>query len=370
MPYQAAIYKVMIAFPSDAVNERQIARNVIHKWNGLHSEDKKIVLLPIAWDTHTAPEMGNHPQRIIDKRILERCDLLVGIFLHRLGTPTLDAQSGTAHEIDSHTISGKPAMVYFLKENIKPTEFNKDQYDKLVAFKKDMQTKGLLHECDRKNFENSFLDHLIITINNNEYFQTNKIESLPANLGDYDSIDEIKISDEAKELLTEASKDKSGYVLKISHSDGVIIKTNSKNMVPSQEARIVAKWEYALNELIENNLVEEKGYEGTSFKITHRGYEYVDKLKKEVDRKNASSVDSVASLQKDDLDFDTNTGTYISKKDYTSRYCGKCLDSSPPTRVPLTVKDNGWRCNVCDKFYPNPNYTRPTRTKNDYEPFR
>ena len=360
MPYQATVYNVMIASPSDVENERKLAREALNEWNSLHSEDKNIVLLPIGWDTHTAPEMGAHPQTIIDKQILANADLLIGIFLHRLGTPTLDAQSGTAHEIDSHRDSGKPAMIYFLEEKVDPSLFDKEQYEKLMAFKDDMKKKGLLHECKREEFRANFLKHLTITVNNNEYIQTEKLEITVSNFDDFDDTDEIEISDEAKELLIEASKDTGGFILKLHSLSETTIQTNSKNMVPSQEARIVAKWEFAFNELFEKYFIDERGNSGESFQVTHTGYEYADKLKKDAgmlqDKSSAGTSTSVQ--QDDDFDFDAKTGTYISKKD-NLRYCGKCLKSIPSNEVPLTQKDYGWACDVCGKSYLNPNYNPP-----------
>ena len=60
--------------------------------------------------------------------------------------------------------------------------------------------------------------------------------------------------------------------------------------------------------------------------------------------------------------------TYISKTDHL-RYCCKCLKSTPSKKVPLTEQENGWRCNVCDKFYRNPHYNPPSHAQNDYNPF-
>ena len=370
MPYQATVYNVMIASPSDVENERKLAREALYEWNSLHSDDKNIVLLPIGWDTHTAPEMGAHPQTIIDKQILGNADLLIGIFLHRLGTPTLDAQSGTAHEIDSHTDSGKPAMIYFLEENVNPSLFDKEQYEKLMAFKNDMKKKGLLHECKREKFRDDFFKHLTITVNKNEYIQTEKLELKVTNFDDFDDTDEIEISAEAKELLVEASRDKSGNILKFYSSAGATIQTNSKNMIPSQEARIVAKWEFAFNELFEKYFIDERGNNGESFQVTHTGYEYADKLKKDAGMlQNKPSAGPSTSVQQDDLEFEPSSGTYTSKsKEDRNRYCSKCLHSSPSQKVPLQERENGWRCSLCEKFYPNPNYDRPTHTRNNRGP--
>lgn len=357
----------MIASPKDVEHECQLARQAINKWNALHSEDKEVVLLPIGWDTHTAPEMGDHPQKIIDKQILAETDLLVAIFLHRLGTPTLDAQSGTAHEIDSHTQSGKPAMVYFLEEKVDPSEFNREQYDKLVGFKQDMKNKGLLNECKRNHFENKFLEHLTITVNKNEYIQKKKLQIEVTNFEDFGGTDEITLTGEAKTLLMEAVNDRNGQIMKIRTMSGTSIQTKEHNLIPNQNPRTIAKWEYALDELFNNDFVEERGHKGEVFAVTHKGYEYVDTLKKETDvLQDMSSAESSESPQQDDLQFEKVSGTYISKED-GNRYCPKCLHSSSQ-RVPLKEQKNGWCCNVCDTFYDNPNYDRPTHARNNLGP--
>jgi hypothetical protein len=75
--------------------------------------------------------------------------------------------------------------------------------------------------------------------------------------------------------------------------------------------------------------------------------------------------DSPASVQQDDLEFDKASGTYISNDDRT-RFCHKCLHSSPSQKVPLQEQDNGWSCSVCNNFYRNPNYNPPRYADNDY----
>ena len=49
--------------------------------------------------THSRPQMGDRPQELINKQLVGHCDLLIGSFWTRLGTPTGRAESGTA-EID------------------------------------------------------------------------------------------------------------------------------------------------------------------------------------------------------------------------------------------------------------------------------
>ena len=47
MSYKVRAFKVFIASPSDVLQEREIVRSVISRWNSINSEREKIVLIPI-----------------------------------------------------------------------------------------------------------------------------------------------------------------------------------------------------------------------------------------------------------------------------------------------------------------------------------
>ena len=113
MAFPATVYRVMIASPGDVAAERAIVRSVFAEWNAAHAERRGLVILPLGWEVDVAPEMGDTPQDIIDKRILHEADLLIGIFWTRLGTPTAHYASGAVEEIEEHVSAGKPAMLYF-----------------------------------------------------------------------------------------------------------------------------------------------------------------------------------------------------------------------------------------------------------------
>src|SRR3990170_3892303 len=102
MVYNAIVCKVMIASPSDVVSERNIVREVLYEWNTVNADTRKIVLLPVGWETDTSPTMGERPQSIINKQVLRNCDLLVGVFWTRIGTSTGEHVSGTVEEIEEH----------------------------------------------------------------------------------------------------------------------------------------------------------------------------------------------------------------------------------------------------------------------------
>jgi hypothetical protein len=128
MPYKATVIPVMIASPSDVLEAREVAREVILEWNYINSQSTQVVIMPVGWETHSSPELGSRPQELINKRILAHCDLLVGIFWTRLGTPTGGAPSGTVEEIERHLEAGKPAMIYFSSAPVAPQSINPDQF--------------------------------------------------------------------------------------------------------------------------------------------------------------------------------------------------------------------------------------------------
>lgn len=144
MAYEAKVFRVLIASPSDVIEEREIAVKTIQEWNDLNSSERQIVLLPLRWETHTAPEYGKRPQEVINRQIVDHCDLLIGIFWTRIGSPTGVQDSGTLEEIDRVAASGKPVMLYFSKALKNPDDIDTDQLIKLRDFKKKTYPKALV----------------------------------------------------------------------------------------------------------------------------------------------------------------------------------------------------------------------------------
>ena len=66
MAYTATVIPVMIASPGDVAEERQVIREMIHEWNDINSARSKVMLTPIGWETHTSPELGVRPQKLIN----------------------------------------------------------------------------------------------------------------------------------------------------------------------------------------------------------------------------------------------------------------------------------------------------------------
>jgi len=143
MSFEAKVFKVLIASPGDVDEERQAIPEVIAKWNNANAESSKVVLLPVKWETHSAPLLGDRAQGVINNQIVTTCDMTIGVFWTRLGSPTGVSESGTAEEIEWFIKNGKPVMVYFSSRSIDPAKLDIDQYKALKEFEKKMQKLGL-----------------------------------------------------------------------------------------------------------------------------------------------------------------------------------------------------------------------------------
>lgn len=277
MSYNAKVFNVMIASPIDVASERGMVRDAVYEWNAVHSKIKQIVLLPIGWESHSSPEMGSAPQEIINKQVLDKCDLLVGIFWTRLGTPTQDYSSGTVEEIEKHISSGKPAMLYFSSQPVTPDSVDSIQYAELKKFKNSCKTRGLYQDYDsHSDFKDKFYRHLQIKVNEHEMFS---LETVQASLEIYESKTPLPdLSREAKILLKEASLDSDGTVLYLRVIGETEIKANNKSLIQSKDRREIAKWEGALQELLSKGLLESLGAKNQIFEITNLGYQVADMI--------------------------------------------------------------------------------------------
>lgn len=146
MSDQAEIIRIAIASPSDLVGERDAIPRTFNRWNHAH-EGEDVHISPIMWETSSVPELGNHPQHILDRQIIERADLLVALFWTRIGSPTPTAASGTIEEIREFVQQKGPgrAMVYFCVRPVResPDEIDTDAIRALQEFKTEMRSQGL-----------------------------------------------------------------------------------------------------------------------------------------------------------------------------------------------------------------------------------
>jgi hypothetical protein len=143
MPFSSTVFSVLIASPSDVPNERSAIAESLHEWNSLNASDTSIVLLPVMWESHSAPYMGDRPQAIINEQVVRNCDMIIGAFWTRLGSPTGIEDSGTVEEIKWFLKQKKPVMLYFSKAAVNVDEIDTSQLEKLKDFKKSIRDQGI-----------------------------------------------------------------------------------------------------------------------------------------------------------------------------------------------------------------------------------
>jgi hypothetical protein len=148
MPQQGLIFRILVASPSDCYQERKAVPEIIYSWNAANSLRSAAILEPVLWETHATPAMGDRPQALINKQLVQQCDVLIGVFWTRLGTYTGVAESGTVEEIEEFRKDGKPVLLYFSSVPVVPESIDHGQYQKLIAYKKTLQDQGIVFSYD------------------------------------------------------------------------------------------------------------------------------------------------------------------------------------------------------------------------------
>ena len=86
------------------------------------------------------------------------------------------------------------------------------------------------------------------------------------------------LSDDAKELLSEAARDPHGDILALKGMGSRTIQTNGKVFGEPDNRRSAARWEQALMELYAQELIADPTGMGEVFELTHSGFERADEL--------------------------------------------------------------------------------------------
>ena len=295
MAFQATVYNVMVASPSDIAEERDTVQATIAEWNSVHSGRSKVVLVPIRWEEDAAPETGAHPQEIINNRLLKRADLLVGIFGSRLGTPTNDYDSGSVEEINRHVGAGKPAMLYFSKRQVDPDSIDTEQLDKLRQFKKQLSQQALLGEfTDTAGLRHRFYQDLEKMLETHEYFQNAALaepQHTPSNAVPL-------LSDGAGRLLIASEVE--GLVQCMRNVGWVSIQAGGETF-SERNPQSVAKWLAAVAELESAGFLKDKAGKEELYFVTRQGFQMINELKTAEKQEIEASSPSVAGQKEREM---------------------------------------------------------------------
>jgi len=227
MSYQANVYRVMLASPSDVEEERNIFPGILDNWNALHSHHEEAVILPVKWETHSTPEMGNRPQAIINKHLVNESDILIGIFWTKLGTPTGVADSGSVEEIEEFRSKGKPVLLYFSNAPVVANSINIEQYEALKAFRDKCFSEGIIETYDSVNeFRGKLLRHLLETVRRLQGIETNPNNLLAQTLQPITTkSEETKVKLDLEHSLSRGFDEREEYKLRLN-----LINTGNKTI--------------------------------------------------------------------------------------------------------------------------------------------
>lgn len=143
MSFDARVVLVLIASPGDTADERDAVERALQSFNSSRAELDGVALLPLRWERDAVPVLGGRGQAQINSQLVDRSDIVIGIFDSRLGTATLEAVSGTAEEIFRAHQAGKPVHVWFSTEPL-PRDTDPEQLAALNNLRRDLEAVGLL----------------------------------------------------------------------------------------------------------------------------------------------------------------------------------------------------------------------------------
>jgi hypothetical protein len=276
MPFSAIVLRVMIASPGDVQKERAVVREVVSEWNSTNGAHRNVMLLATGWETDVAPEMGDAPQSIIDRRILKDADLVVGMFWTRLGTPTASYASGAVEEIEEHLKAGKPAMLYFSSAPAPLDSVDPAQYQALKAFKDSCKTRGLFQTyADVDDFRRKLSNDLQLTMNSDPFASVGGTTQSATT----SNVTRAPLSPDALVLLSAASADGSGMILFERFGGGAEISSNDKVLNEDSTPRTLARWEGAIEELEKGGLLRATSAAREVFELTRDGFAAADAAK-------------------------------------------------------------------------------------------
>jgi len=142
--FDASTLEVFIASTNDLMEERNATEEVLREWNSRNSKARQIVLKSLRWEEDSTPELGPGSfQAVINKNLLDRADLLVGILGKRLGSPTANSIAGTVEEIDRFAAARKPVLLYFSDRQFNLSEIDPKELERVRDFRQSMQRRGL-----------------------------------------------------------------------------------------------------------------------------------------------------------------------------------------------------------------------------------
>jgi hypothetical protein len=94
------LLQCLIISPGDVAEARTAISNAIAFWNAQVGRGREVRIEPVMWEVHSRPDVGDHPQAIINRQLVDDCNFGLAVFWTRLGSPTKEYASGSVEEIN------------------------------------------------------------------------------------------------------------------------------------------------------------------------------------------------------------------------------------------------------------------------------
>lgn len=166
---EALILRVVVASPNDVKAERNALDAIVKELNRGIAADRGLRLEITRWeeDSYAAFHV-NGPQGLIDAILrIEDCDIFIGIFWKRFGTPVKDAKSGTEHEFrlayESWKQYGRPQIMFYFNQKPYTPKSTEEAYQwgQVLEFKAGFPKSGFWWEyMGKSNFIELVRNHL------------------------------------------------------------------------------------------------------------------------------------------------------------------------------------------------------------------
>lgn len=145
MPKEITQFRCLLISPGDVEAERDAITKLVESWNAQIGKNLNVNIDLTKWETHSTPDMSEGPQDVLNRQIVDDCDLGIAIFWSRIGSPTKGYISGSVEEIERLLKIKKRVLVYFCEKPIPQNSLKDDQFNKLQQLKGEFSERGLLN---------------------------------------------------------------------------------------------------------------------------------------------------------------------------------------------------------------------------------
>lgn len=161
MPSKITVYDLLISCPSDVSEYVDMLEKEIIHFNNFYGRSNNVIVRTRHWSKDSYSEFGNHPQKLLNKQIVDSSDMALGVFWTRFGTPTENYGSGTEEEIERMLSMGKQVFLYFLDKPVQLSKFDPEQYKKIQAFMDTHKNEGIFFNVpDERALSTKFRENL------------------------------------------------------------------------------------------------------------------------------------------------------------------------------------------------------------------